>query len=574
MSYRRAKQREMSRTLMYNNRFANITLSQILDDTQENQTNGSNLDNLTLLYVDASLNAKPSFSQVDTSLNLKSNLIYVDASLILKANLESPTFTGTPNAPTAASDNNSDQLATTAFVSTAVANLVSSAPDTLNTLNELATALGDDANFSTTIITSLGSKAPSNNPNFTGTLNASKMLITSDASFSGNVDICGNIFALTAIAGTNTTQLATTQFVTTAVSTKATITDVDTSLNEKANLSYVDPSLNAKASLIYVDASLNAKANYSYVDLSLNAKANLSYVDLSLNAKANYSYVDPSLNAKANYSYVDPSLNAKASLIYVDASLNAKANLSYVDLSLNAKANLVSPNFSGTVVGITKSMVGLSNVDNTADLNKVVSTATQNALNAKANLVSPIFSGTPQAPTAANTTNTVQIATTAFVHSLLPAGTIIQSAANVVPFGWLICNGQSLSTSTYAVLFAAIAYTYGGNGSTFNVPNMQGRVGIGAGTGTGLTTRNLGAIGGAETHTLTVNEMPSHNHGGLTGDATINLRFCQGGGSALTYSSSGTAGTDIHNHTIASQGGNAPHNIMQPYVVLQYLIKY
>jgi microcystin-dependent protein len=586
---------------MYNNRFANITLSQILDDTQENQTNGSNLDNLTLLYVDASLNAKPSFSQVDTSLNLKSNLIYVDASLILKANLESPTFTGTPNAPTAASDNNSDQLATTAFVSTAVANLVSSAPDTLNTLNELATALGDDANFSTTIITSLGSKAPSNNPNFTGTLNASKMLITSDASFSGNVDICGNIFAITAIAGTNTTQLATTQFVTTAVSTKATITDVDTSLNEKANLSYVDPSLNAKASLIYVDASLNAKANLSYVDPSLNAKAsliyvdaslnakanlsyvdpslnakaNLSYVDISLNAKANLSYVDPSLNAKASLSYVDPSLNAKASLIYVDASLNAKANLSYVDISLNAKANLVSPMFSGTVVGITKSMVGLSNVDNTADVNKVVSSATQIALNAKANLESPNFSGTPQAPTAANTTNNFQIANTAFVHSLLPAGTIIQFAAINEPVGWLICNGQSLSTSLYPLLFTAIAYTYGGNGSTFYVPDMRGRVGIGAGTGTGLTTRNLGDKSGAETHTLTVNEMPSHNHGGSTGDATIGQRLFQGNsGGSPGYSSTGSTLPHIHNHTIASQGDNAPHNIMQPYVVLSYLIKY
>jgi microcystin-dependent protein len=261
----------------------------------------------------------------------------------------------------------------------------------------------------------------------------------------------------------------------------------------------------------------------------------------------------------------------------VDASLNAKANLSYVDLSLNAKANLVSPIFSGTVVGITKSMVGLSNVENTADLNKVVSTATQIALNAKANLESPNFSGTPQAPTAANTTNTFQIATTAFVHSLLPAGTIIQSAAINVPVGWLICNGQSLSTSTYAVLFAAIAYTYGGNGSTFNVPDMQGRVGIGAGTGTGLTTRNLGDRSGAETHTLTVNEMPSHNHGGVTGTSNglSGTRLVTGNSSGVSvYSANGSINLLTHSHTIQSEGGNEPHNIMQPYMVLRYLIKY
>ena len=228
--------------------------------------------------------------------------------------------------------------------------------------------------------------------------------------------------------------------------------------------------------------------------------------------------MDASLNAKANLSYVDPSLNAKASLIYVDASLNAKANL-----------------------------------------------------------LSPYFSGTPQAPTAANTTNTFQIATTAFVHSLLPAGTIIQYAANGVPSGWLFCNGQSLSTSTYVLLFTAIGYTYGGSGSTFNIPDMQGRVGIGDGTGTGLTTRNLGVSGGEETHTLAVNEMPSHDHGGVTGtsNALSGTRLVTGNSSGVSvYSANGSINQLTHNHTIASQGDNAPHNNMQPYVVLRYLIKY
>ena len=78
-----------------------------------------------------------------------------DAAIALKADIASPTFTGTPAAPTAAAGTNTTQLATTAFVSTAVANVIDSAPGALDTLNELAAALGDDANFATTITNSI-----------------------------------------------------------------------------------------------------------------------------------------------------------------------------------------------------------------------------------------------------------------------------------------------------------------------------------------------------------------------------------------------------------------------------------
>jgi hypothetical protein len=86
------------------------------------------------------------------------------------ATLASPTFTGIPAAPTATTGTNTTQLATTAFVSAAVADLVASAPSTLNTLNELATALGNDANFSTTITTSLGNKLNTSGGTLTGAL--------------------------------------------------------------------------------------------------------------------------------------------------------------------------------------------------------------------------------------------------------------------------------------------------------------------------------------------------------------------------------------------------------------------
>ena len=90
--------------------------------------------------------------------------------LDLKAPLSSPDLTGTPTAPTATAGTATTQIATTSFVGTAVSNLVASAPGALDTLNELATALGNDASFSTTVTNALAAKAPLASPTFTGTV--------------------------------------------------------------------------------------------------------------------------------------------------------------------------------------------------------------------------------------------------------------------------------------------------------------------------------------------------------------------------------------------------------------------
>lgn len=87
-----------------------------------------------------------------------------------KADKASPALTGTPTAPTAAAGTNTTQIATTAFVGTALSNLVDGAPGALDTLNELAAALGDDASFATTVTNSLATKAPLESPTFTGTV--------------------------------------------------------------------------------------------------------------------------------------------------------------------------------------------------------------------------------------------------------------------------------------------------------------------------------------------------------------------------------------------------------------------
>src|SRR5262249_6492151 len=93
-----------------------------------------------------------------------------------------------------------------------------------------------------------------------------------------------------------------------------------------------------------------------------------------------------------------------------------------------------------------------------------------------------------------------------------PAGAVIDFAGSAAPTGWLLCDGQGYSTTTYARLFGVIGYTFGGSGGTFNVPDARGRVSVGSGQGAGLTNRALGAKFGEESHALSVGELPVHSH--------------------------------------------------------------
>src|SRR5207302_11385946 len=93
-------------------------------------------------------------------------------------------------------------------------------------------------------------------------------------------------------------------------------------------------------------------------------------------------------------------------------------------------------------------------------------------------------------------------------------GGVFLWSTSTAPTGFLLCDGSAVSRTTYTALFAVIGTTYGsGDGSTtFNVPDLRGRVAVGAGQGTGLTNRVLGAMSGEENHVLTIAEMPAHTH--------------------------------------------------------------
>jgi microcystin-dependent protein len=148
-----------------------------------------------------------------------------------------------------------------------------------------------------------------------------------------------------------------------------------------------------------------------------------------------------------------------------------------------------------------------------------------------------------------------------------PVGSIIMYGGPAAPLGWLLCDGSTYSNSLYPNLSAILTNTYGGTpGIDFNVPNLQGRVPIGVGTAvgaTGATAKTLGQTGGEETHTLTVPEMPSHAHSGVA-DSAQNT-YAPGNGIPVPQA--------YYNGITTPAGGDQPHNNLQPYIVLNYIIK-
>ena len=152
-------------------------------------------------------------------------------------------------------------------------------------------------------------------------------------------------------------------------------------------------------------------------------------------------------------------------------------------------------------------------------------------------------------------------------------------------------GGQILSIAQNQALFSLLGTTYGGDGqTTFALPDLRGRVPISQGQGPGLSNYSLGQVGGTETVTLTVNQMPTHNHAAT---ATALIRVV-GGQQANTpnplrnsFATTGTANTystaaptanymDANNVdaqvTVGNSGGNQPFSILQPYLTLQWCI--
>ncbi len=145
---------------------------------------------------------------------------------------------------------------------------------------------------------------------------------------------------------------------------------------------------------------------------------------------------------------------------------------------------------------------------------------------------------------------------------------------NFAPVDWLICNGALLSISANETLFNLIGTTYGGDGqSTFGLPNLQSCIPIHQGSN-GTNTYVIGQYGGVETVTLNINQYPSHNHSlmastNLTGSSTPTNNVVNNGLTAYTASA---PATPMLSAMVGSSGGNLPHNNLQPYLALNWII--
>ena len=233
--------------------------------------------------------------------------------------------------------------------------------------------------------------------------------------------------------------------------------------------------------------------------------------------------------------------------------------------------------------------------------------STTEASTAHAPIVSPLFVGDPRGPTPAPGDNDSSLATTAFVQNAMvgvgaavPSGTVVDFAGAVAPPGWLMCQGQTVSKTTYAGLWTAIGATYnvgGEAGTDFRLPDLRGRVvaGIDSGGSNRLNVQLasstvVGSAGGTQDHTLSVNEMPNHGHsiqdqthghsvsgnfatgnnrgeGAFSGyDADVDPTRTLYMGTSVTPSYSNISGTNPN-------GGSLAHTSLQPTMVMNKIIK-
>ena len=148
---------------------------------------------------------------------------------------------------------------------------------------------------------------------------------------------------------------------------------------------------------------------------------------------------------------------------------------------------------------------------------------------------------------------------------------------NFAPIGSAMCNGQLMAIAQNTALFSLLGTTYGGDGRvTFALPDLRGRVPVGMGSGPGLTPRTMGEVSGEESVTLTIQQMPAHNHTAEASSTAGNTVSPAGAywapGPRMLLYSTATSLAPMSPLALGNAGGNLPHDNLKPYLTLNYII--
>ena len=157
-------------------------------------------------------------------------------------------------------------------------------------------------------------------------------------------------------------------------------------------------------------------------------------------------------------------------------------------------------------------------------------------------------------------------------------GEVRMFAGNFAPRGWAFCDGQLLAVSQNDALFSLLGTIYGGDGrTTFGLPDLRGRIPIHAGQGPGLSERRLGAKGGSEQETLTVNQLPSHSHEmqGVSSNGSVpnpQDAHLATNTTADIYAPAETLDTTMASSAMSNVGGSRAHTNLQPFLCVNFII--
>lgn len=500
---------------------------------------------------------------------------HVHPSDTTKAPLASPAFTGNPTAPTPAPGDNDTSIATTAFVTAAVA---AGGGVTLSDANPVmdgvaTPGVSTDASRADHVHATDTSRAPTSagtaaGTSFTpaGAIAATNVqaalteLDTEKAPLASPV-FTGNPTAPTPATVDNDTSIATTAFV------QAVIAAQPAGMSPSNDVPLINGTAAAGTSVT------GSRSDHVHpTDTSRAAAATLTAHTGNTSNPHSVTAAQVGLGSVDNTS--DTTKNAAVATLTNKTLDAANCKLGAITGLLKAAAGAFSAATAGTdyvapggALGTPSSGTLTNCTFPTFNQNTTGSAASVSGTTTAAIAASALGSGTADTNTYLRGDRTWQA-----VGAGTPAGVLAPFAGTIEPAGWLLCYGQAVSRATYATLFAAISTVYGvGDGSTtFNLPDLRGRVvggkdNMGGTAASRLTSpvagSTLGAVGGTQSHTLTTTEMPAHTHT-ITSGNTGGVPYIG------PYGVAEMAGTQT-----GSAGSGGAHNNTQPTIVLNYIIK-